>query len=159
LKKLNINFDIKINIKYYIFNMDNCILTITPISKKVSSPSNRDYKEQLERVSTGELKWCWDDSNKNKAKKNQYFAFYFYGKKVVLHRIEAVKSTAERLETWHANIGQNDRQVLELSEPIKEFSWEQWNSVKLKPNHVIRDTYTVKTMTPELLNLLESFEK
>jgi hypothetical protein len=140
--------------------MDNLTLTITPISKKVSSPSNRDYKEQLERVSTGELKWCWDDSSRNKAKKNQYFAFYFYGKKVVLHRIEAVKSTTERLKTWHANIGQNDRQVLELSEPLKEFTWEQWTSTEapLKPSHVIRDTYTVKTMTSNLINLLESFE-
>jgi hypothetical protein len=138
--------------------MDNYILTITPIAKKVSSPSNRDYREQLERVASGELKWCWDDSSKNKAKKNQYFAFYFYGKKVILHRIKAVKSTAERLETWHSNIGQQDRQVLELSSPLKEFTWEQWISASFKPNHVIRDTYTVKTMTSNLLNLLESFE-
>jgi hypothetical protein len=139
--------------------MDNCILTITPIAKKLTSPSNRDYREQLERITSGDLKWCWDDSSRNKAKKNQYFAFYFYGKKVILHRIEAVKSTTERLKTWHANIGQNNRQVLELSDPLKEFTWEQWNLENLKPNHVIRDTYTVKTMTSELLKMLEEFEK
>ena len=63
--------------------MDFCKhLTISPISKDVKSGSYIDYNEQLERVRLNELNWCWDDSRFNKAKENEYFAFYFHGLRV-----------------------------------------------------------------------------
>jgi hypothetical protein len=101
-------------------------LTITPINKLLKEKSNIDFRELLERIYTGELNWCWDDGVYNKAKAGEYFAFMFYGKKVIIHKILAVKPPSERLPSWSQNVGQTDRNVLELSEPLKEISWNEW---------------------------------
>jgi hypothetical protein len=138
--------------------MSDLKLIVSPINKKLSSPSNKDFKEQLEWVKIGKLAWCWDDSKKNSAKPGNYFAFYFYGSKVILHRILKVKPPSERLPSWHKNIGQQDRNVLELSDPLKEFTWTEWIEHKLNPTHIIRDTYMVKTMNEPLVKMLLEFE-
>jgi hypothetical protein len=107
--------------------MDFCKrLTITPISRDAKSAGNIDYNEQLLRVKNSELNWCWDDSRYNKAKENEYFAFYFHGIRVVIHRIKNVKPPSSRLPSWSKNVGQGDRNVLELSEPLKEIGWIEW---------------------------------
>jgi hypothetical protein len=138
--------------------MNDLRLIVSPINKKISSPSNRDFKEQLEWVKIGKLAWCWDDSKKNTAESGNYFAFYFYGTKVIIHRILKVKPPSERLPSWHKNIGQQDRNVLELSDPLKEFTWDDWIKMNLNPTHIIRDTYMVKTMNEPLVNLLKELE-
>jgi hypothetical protein len=104
-------------------------LVLTPINKNKKSNSNRDYREQLDRVSSGEKIWCWDDSHLNNANVGEYFGFYFYGIKVVIHKIDAVKSVNERLPSWSDNVGQGNRKVLELSDPIKVIDWNTWISV------------------------------
>jgi hypothetical protein len=101
-------------------------LTISPINKNLKSKSNIDFREQWMRTRTGELKWCWDDSKFNNSKPGDYFGFMFYGIKVKIHRILAVKPTSERLPSWSSNVGQSDRNVLELSELVKEITWEEW---------------------------------
>lgn len=107
--------------------MDCCKhLTITPISRDVKSGSYIDYNEQLARVKSNELTWCWDDSRYNKAKENDYFAFYFHGLRVVIHKIKNVKPPSCRLPSWSKNVGQGDRNVLELSDPLKEIGWTEW---------------------------------
>jgi hypothetical protein len=68
--------------------MDNyCYLTISPINRDPKSAGNIDYNEQLSRVLTEGFKWCWDDSKYNKAKVGDYFAFYFHGMRIVIHKI------------------------------------------------------------------------
>jgi hypothetical protein len=104
-------------------------LVLTPINKNKKSNSNMDYREQLNRVSSGEHIWCWDDSHLNNACAGEYFGFYFYGIKVIIHKITAVKSADERLPSWYDNVGQGDRKVLELSEPIEVIDWDTWVSV------------------------------
>lgn len=107
--------------------MDNyCHLTITPISKDIKSPSYIDYNEQLSRVLNEEFQWCWDDSRYNKAKIGDYFAFYFHGMRVVIHKILDVKPPSERLPSWSKNVGQGDRNVLVLSQPMLEITWIEW---------------------------------
>jgi hypothetical protein len=105
--------------------MDNCRhLTITPISKNVRSKANIDFREQWMRTRTGELNWCWDDTKYNKAKIGEYFAFFHHKNKVVIHKILAVKPPSQRLPSWSSNVGQGDRNVLELSDPLMEISWK-----------------------------------
>jgi hypothetical protein len=106
--------------------MQNQYMVITPINKNKKANSNVDYKEQLIRTSSGECIWCWDDSMHNTAQVGEYFGFYFYGIKVIVHIITAVKDTTERLPSWSQNVGQGDRRVLELSNPLFEIDWNTW---------------------------------
>lgn len=108
-------------------NLDMCkFLTLSPISKDVKKKGNIDYNEQLERNKLHNLMWCWDDSKNNNARQNEYFGFMFYGKKVIIHKITAVRDPTHRLPSWSVNVGQTNRNVLELSEPLREISWEEW---------------------------------
>jgi len=140
--------------------MDFCKhLTISPISKDVKSGSYIDYNEQLERVRLNELNWCWDDSRFNKAKENEYFAFYFHGIRVVIHRILAVKPTSCRLPSWSKNVGQGDRNVLELSEPLREIGWVDWQLMNGPESKM--GTYTTDDLQcdrPLLYEMLRGFE-
>jgi hypothetical protein len=131
-------------------------LTITPINKLLKSKSNIDFREQLERTFTGELNWCWDDSKYNKAKVGEYFAFMFYGVKVIIHKILAVKSPSERLPSWSQNVGQTDRNVLELSGPLKELSWNEWLENDGPLAHL--GTYTIYDLSVSRPKLYACFE-
>ena len=106
-------------------------ITITPIgSSKKSSKAKIDYEEQLELTNVNKI-WCWDDSEYNKALKGELFAFYFpktkdYIGKVIIHRITSVKDPCNRLSSWSSNVGQQDRNVLELTDPLEEFTMDEW---------------------------------
>jgi hypothetical protein len=133
-----------------------CHLTITPISKNPNSSAYIDYKEQLERVQNDEVIWCWDDSRYNKARKGELFAFYFHGIRVVIHEIIDVKPPSCRLPSWSKNIGQGDRNVLELSVPLKEISWIEWQLVNGPESKM--GSYTTDDLSKErplLYNLLK----
>jgi hypothetical protein len=107
--------------------MDNlCHLTLSPVSKDNKSQSYIDYNEQLSRVLHDGFQWCWDDSRYNKAKSGDYFGFYFHGMRVVIHQIVDVKPPSERVPSWSKNVGQCDRNVIALSQPMLEISWIEW---------------------------------
>lgn len=133
-------------------------LTITPISKDVKNKGCIDYNEQETRTSTLGYKWCWDDSQYNKAKIGEYFAFLFFEKRVIIHKIENIKPPSERLESWIPNVKQRNRQVLELSNPLKELSWSEW----LEHGGLLckQTTYTTNTMSkmPVLYQMLMLME-
>ena len=38
-----------------------------------------------------DFQWCWDDSRYNKAKIGDFFAFYFHGMRIVIHKILDIK--------------------------------------------------------------------
>lgn len=142
--------------------MDNyCYLTITPISRDTKSAGNIDYNEQLSRVLNDGFKWCWDDSRYNKAKVGEYFAFYFHGMRVVIHKILDVKPPSARLPSWSKNVGQGDRNVVELSDPLIEISWVEWQMLQAPESKM--GTYTTCDLSIErprlyeyLKNVLES---
>jgi hypothetical protein len=132
-------------------------LTITPISKDIKSASYIDYNEQLARVTNDGCQWCWDDSRYNKAKSGEYFAFYFHGMRVVIHKILDVKPTSQRLPSWSKNIGQADRNVVELSMPIAEISWSEWQHIGGPESKM--GTYTTGDLScerPKLYNYLKN---
>jgi hypothetical protein len=141
--------------------MDCCKhLTITPISKDIKSASYIDYNEQLTRVKTNELSWCWDDSRYNKARENEFFGFYFHGIRVVIHKIKSVKPPSCRLPSWSKNVGQGDRNVLELSEPLKEIGWTEWQLLNGPESKM--GTYTTDDIEfdrPLLYKMLVNIEK
>jgi len=107
------------------YKLDNTQITITPISQDIKSKSNINYKEQLSKSN-----WYWDEAspscNKLSPKIGQLFGFYFPKKKMIIHRVIDILSPIHRLPTWSLNVGQSNRQVLKLSEPLKEFTFEEW---------------------------------
>jgi hypothetical protein len=144
-------------------------MVITPINKNKKSNSNVDYQEQLRRTSTGESIWCWDDSKYNTGKVGEYFGFYFYGIKVVIHTILAVKSPEDRLPSWSRNVGQGDRRVLELTDPLFEIDWDTWISIggakrcmgtyrttNLRIHHINLYNYLVEKRDSEITSIKEN---
>lgn len=137
-----------------------CHLTITPISRNPRSDAYIDYQEQLNRVRNSDLIWCWDDSRYNKAKKGELFAFYFHDIRVVIHEIMDVKPPSNRLPSWSKNVGQSDRNVLELSAPLKEITWTEWQLVNGPESKM--GTYTTNDISSErplLYKLLKSIRE
>ena len=135
-------------------------LTITPISKDLKSDSYIDYNEQLQRVTMEKCNWCWDDSKYNKSKPGEFFAFYFHGLRVVIHKIESVKPPSCRLPSWSKNVGQRDRNVLELSAPLKEIGWTEWQLLRGPESKM--GTYTTDDLEisrPLLYNMLMNIEQ
>jgi hypothetical protein len=140
--------------------MEGCkYLTITPISRDVRNKGCIDYSEQEKRTSTHGYKWCWDDSKYNKAKIGEYFAFLFFNNRVIIHKIENIKPPSERLDSWLPNVTQRNRQVLELSNPLKELSWREW--LALNGPECKQCTFTTKTILkrPLLHEMLMEIEK
>ena len=130
-------------------------LTITPISKTKKSNSHVDYNEQIRRVEENSQIWCWDDSRYNNSVKYGYFAFYFHGKRVIIHQIMNIKDPKDRLPSWSKNVGQGSRNVLELSPSLLEITWDEWLSMSGPQNHM--GTYRIdlkKTKYDKLHDLL-----
>jgi hypothetical protein len=104
----------------------------TPISKtfKYTGPDSKsDYLEQVARTKDPLNVWCWDDTKHNTARPGDYFAFKFYNERVIIHQIVSVKNPLDRLPSWALNVGQGDRNVLILSQPMKTLTWDEWVSI------------------------------
>jgi len=67
----------------------------------------------------------WDDTQNNNSKIGYYFAYYFQQKYVYVHKIINILQPCERPKDmqWKSN-----RQILCLSEQIKNFTWNEWIS-------------------------------
>lgn len=67
----------------------------------------------------------WDDAINNQSKIGYYFAYYFQQKYVYIHKIVNILQPNERpIEMeWFSN-----RQILCLSNQIKEFTWDEWTN-------------------------------
>ena len=115
--------------------------TMTPISPNPKKNSRIDYEEQKEKnalIIDGNMFWCWDDAKGNPSKKGDLFAFYHnkgiakykQNCKITFHKIIDIKSAkSHRPSSWSKNVGQGDRNVLELSPPLEVFSLEEWASM------------------------------
>ena len=115
---------------FYNLKKVNSQITITPISKDPTRPSNIDYQEQLESNN-----WCWDEAPPEhtttnlRPKKGQLFAFYFPNIKITFHRVTEILEPTNRLESWSENVGQTNRKVLMLTNPLKTFTYEEWCNI------------------------------
>jgi len=105
----------------------DCNIVVTPINKNIKSNSNRDFQEQMERIK-GELQHVWDDSKDNLSVKGDLFAYVINCAKiddirrtdgnVIIYEITDVLKPTNRLPTWSDNVGQSDRNVVELSSEV-----------------------------------------
>ena len=111
-------------------------MIITPISQSPGSKSKRDWIEQVSRRGLKE-KHVWDDSKKNKAVKGDLFAYVENSVKgrdgqktqgwIHVFVILNVFPPTKRLPSWSDNVGQGDRNVVELSqEPIYTGTMVEW---------------------------------
>ena len=107
---------------------DYANFVITPISADPKNKANIDYLEQLERIQDGHP-LVWDDTKHNKSLVGDLFGFWMYKKRVKVHVIQAVSTPDQRLPSWHANVGQSDRNVLTLSSEYFVIDWDQWISM------------------------------
>jgi hypothetical protein len=92
--------------------------------------------------------WCWDDREENKAKIGDVFIFWDYngvgkggkgnpwgGGDFIFHLVEAVRPPSERLPSWHNNVGQGTRNVLELSPPKFKLTYEEMIGYGVRPQY------------------------
>lgn len=143
-------------------------LTIAPISKDQKEDSYIDYKDQEERVANG-YNWCWDDCKHNTSEVGNYFAFFFYGKKIIVHKILSIKPPSERLPTW----SKRERNMLVLSDKLLEISWTIWqqlngcesrmgtyrNKERLENSRPLLHSYLKSALEPRPLILIEEEEE
>mgnify|MGYP001215537594 CR=1 FL=1 len=99
---------------------------VSPINKNKKSKSRIDYNEQKTRETDGK-KLMWDDTSKNITKKaGGIFAFVHNNHKVEICQITGVFDPKSRLPSWSLNVGQTDRNVLELTNVIMTLTWDEW---------------------------------
>ncbi len=115
---------------------DEPCMIATPVAMGVKSASRRDWNEQVQRRKEGK-KHVWDDSSTNRASKGDLFAYVENSVKIGENKksegwievfvIQEVYSPDFRLPTWSENVGQGNRNVVELSpEPIYVGSMVEW---------------------------------
>lgn len=118
--------------------VDACMI-VTPVSLNSKSPARRDWLEQVQRRKAGK-QHVWDDSKQNHAEKGDLFAYVENSRKIdgnqkssgwiEVYVIQGVHSPACRLPTWSENVGQGNRNVVELSsEPIYKGSMIEWKAI------------------------------
>jgi len=132
----------------------------SPIPKKKKRESQRsqgkpcartDFEEQQKRnlpILNGDLFWCWDDAPKNKANVGDVFIFWDYdgtgkggpgnpwgGGSFIFHKVMSVSEPSNRLPSWHVNVGQTHRNVLELTPPKFALSYDEMIKYGAKPDY------------------------
>jgi len=131
-------------------------MIVTPISKNPKSKANIDYHEQLQRIHDN-LTHMWDDSRYCHAIQGDLFAYIENSVKlrnndtsgemktpgkIMIYIILDVHSPSKRLPSWSCNVGQGDRNVLELTDkPIYEGTAIEWkNYLGYKENYNVQGT-------------------
>ena len=127
-------------------------ITFTPIS--VSDKHNKSviYYNQLVDANV----WQWSDGKYNKAKKGDYFAFYFHNEKIWIHEIIDLKGPEHKFPTWDYTFV-HERNVLMLSPPLYKITWNEWET--LNGPQCRMGTYTTKDLKkarPSVYNYLLS---
>jgi hypothetical protein len=106
---------------------------ITPIAKeykKTGEPcSKRDWEEQIQRGKDNkQIMWDGPALNRTQPIPGDLMAIWFHQKGIHLYEIIQVLHPSSRLPTWSTNIGQSERHVVYLDNPIK-ISWDDWISM------------------------------
>ena len=118
---------------------EDACMVVTPVSVSAKSAARRDWLEQVQRRKEGK-QHVWDDSKQNHAEAGDLFAYVENSRKlgenqktqgwIEVYVIQAVHSPACRLPTWSGNVGQGNRNVVELSsEPIYKGSMVEWKAI------------------------------
>ena len=118
---------------------EDACMVVTPVSVSTKSAARRDWLEQVQRRKEGK-QHVWDDSKQNHAEEGDLFAYVENSRKmgenqkslgwIEVYIIQAVHSPTCRLESWSENVGQGNRNVVELSsEPIYKGSMVEWKAI------------------------------
>lgn len=126
----------------------NTGLTITFISKEKNHSTIQSYNKFGNKY--------WDDTTlSSKSKIGYYFAYYFQKKYVYIHKIIDILSPSERPIDMEWS---SDKQILCLSNQLKEFTWEEWkNDIGL--NSPYTPDYTSNQTTSWSYDELQKHEK
>lgn len=122
-------------------------LTITPISAARDRSSALDHYTELVENHV----WKWNDGVHKSSVVGDGFAFFFYKQRLVFHRILDIKGPEHRLPSW----GESNRNVVILTPPLFEISWDEW--ISLNGYTRCMGTFTtvnLKTKRPLLFNML-----
>jgi superfamily II DNA or RNA helicase len=122
-------------------------LTITPISAARDRSSALDHYTELVENHV----WKWNDGVHKSSVVGDGFAFFFYKQRLVFHRILDIKGPEHRLPSW----GESNRNVVILTPPLFEISWDEW--ISLNGYTRCMGTFTtvnLKTKRPLLYNKL-----
>jgi superfamily II DNA or RNA helicase len=122
-------------------------LTITPISAARDRSSALDHYNELAENHV----WKWNDGVHKSSAVGDGFAFFFYKQKLVFHRILDIKGPEHRLPSW----GESTRNVVILTPPLFEISWDEW--ISLNGYTRCMGTFTtvnLKTKRPLLFNMV-----
>ena len=106
-------------------------LLITPIGKTYKSHggcARRDWDEQIARESEGK-QLMWDDSRFNNSEVGDILLVWHHEQGVSCHEITGVKLPSERLSTWSDNVGQTDRNVIEIGSAFSTIPWHLWLTI------------------------------
>lgn len=162
-------------------NMDRKVV-LTPIKCKQETPRMRakgkpcartDFNEQKKRnefILDGNEFWVWDDAASNQSRVGDIFVFWDYdgvgkggpgnpwgGGQFIFHSIVGVKSPKHRLSSWTNNVGQGDRNVLELSPPLFTLTYAEMIQYGTTPNY--RGTYYPTTGFSKDSSIMSRIEK
>ena len=134
--------------------MQNFIYTpICKTYKKKGDPDSRKDFEEQEKLTKQGNTWMWDADRKNKAKIGDIFAFTKYKDKIQFHIINQVFDPSQRIESWRDNVGQQNRNVLYLSEPICTMTWEVWISLN-GAKRIMGTTVATRNKSSEILEYI-----
>ena len=134
--------------------MQNFIYTpICKTYKKKGDPDSRKDFEEQEKLTKQGNTWMWDADRKNKAKIGDIFAFTKYKDKIQFHIINQVFDPSQRIESWRDNVGQQNRNVLYLSEPICTMTWEDWISLN-GAKRIMGTTVATRNKSSEILEYI-----
>lgn len=131
-------------------------MVLTPVAQGIKSASNRDYNDQIFRRNNG-LMHCWDDSKENNAVKGDIFGYVDNclnirpgvktPGKIEFFKIINIYDSKFRLPQWSENVGQSDRNVVELSkDPIFVGSFKDFKDcMGYNDNYNLQGTRYIKS--------------
>jgi len=129
-------------------------LCVTPISSDFRRDSFKDYQEQMERVEAGhELMWDAPLPTRKQPCVGDYFIFWFYKEKIIVHRITDIRGPNSRPANW-TTPGHADRNVVYLSPECCRMDWATFQEA----NGYKRCMGTVCAVPSRLATILPAIE-
>jgi hypothetical protein len=131
-------------------------MIVTPVSQSKTSRARVDYEEQISRRREGKTH-VWDDGAKNRAVVGDLFAFVENSVKICpgslemtqgwikVFKINQVYLPSSRLPSWSGNVGQGNRNVVELSrDSLYEGTMVDWRkTLGYKVNFKVQGTIQI----------------
>jgi len=107
----------------------------------------------MDRESEGK-QLMWDDSRFNKSKVGDILLVWHHGVGVSCHKITGVKLPSERLSTWSGNVGQTDRNVIEIGSAFTTIPWHIWLEVGGPPRCM--GTNSIKAARDGIISIIRA---